>query len=133
MTLRLPYRAAVPATTGIVLLVEDDGDIRAAVRDILMSLGHPVIEAASADEAAALLADLPDIAFVLSDIQLKGEATGLDLAARIDRATPLLLMTSLPADHELFRAALRLAPVLRKPFTADDLAPLMAPAGVAAQ
>lgn len=125
VTLRLPYRAAVPATTGMALLVEDDSDIRAAVRDMLMSLGHSVIEATSADEATALLTDLPDIAFVLSDIQLEGEATGLDLAARLDEALPLLLMTALPADHALFRAAQQRATVLRKPFTAEDLAAVL--------
>tara|TARA_R110002110_G_scaffold7951_10_gene40056 strand:+ start:3185 stop:5095 length:1911 start_codon:yes stop_codon:yes gene_type:complete len=125
--LRLPYRAAMPATSDLVLLVEDDDDIRATVRDMLMGLGHSVIEATSADEATALLADLPDIAFVLSDIQLMGEATGLDLARRIGDATPLLLMTSLPTDHAMFRTAQRLAPVLRKPFSASDLASLIRP------
>ncbi|MEW9919841.1 PAS-domain containing protein [Marimonas sp. MJW-29] len=133
VVLRLPYRAALPATTGLVLLVEDDGDIRAGVRDMLMGLGHSVIEAASADEATALLADLPDIALVLSDIQLVGEATGIDLAKRVGDAMPLVLMTSLPADHALFRAAQQVAPVLRKPFAAEDLAALITPEAVAAQ
>ncbi|MDF3415413.1 hybrid sensor histidine kinase/response regulator [Sulfitobacter sp. M57] len=127
ITLRLPYRAALPATTGLVLLVEDDGDIRASVRDMLMHLGHSVIEAISADEATALLADLPDIAMILSDIQLVGEATGLDLAQRNADRVPMLLMTSLPPDNALFRSGQRLAPVLRKPFTADDLAALITP------
>jgi signal transduction histidine kinase len=131
--LRLPFRSALPATTGLVLLVEDDGDIRAAVRDMLMELGHSVIEATSADEATALLADLPDIALILSDIQLVGEATGLDLAARVGNQLPLLLMTSLPADHALFHAAQACAPVLRKPFGAHDLAALITPSSVAAQ
>lgn len=126
--LRLPYRVAMAATTGLVLLVEDEDDIRATVRDMLMSLGHSVIEASSADEATALLADLPDIASVVSDIQLTGEATGLDLAARIGTNMPLVLMTSLPADHALFHTAQTLAPVLRKPFDAADLAALISAA-----
>ena len=127
VSLRLPFRVAMPVTSGLVLLVEDQDDIRASVRDMLMGLGHSVIEANSADEATALLADLPDIAFVLSDIQLMGEATGLDLARRIGDATPLLLMTSLPVDHEMFVNAQRLAPVLRKPFAMHDLALLITP------
>lgn len=101
--MRLPYRPAVAATTGLVLLVEDADDLRALVRDMLMGLGHSVIEAASADEATALLADLPDIALILSDIQLVGEATGLDLAKRLPAdAPPLVLMTSLPPDDAQF-------------------------------
>lgn len=128
VTLRLPYRAAVPATTGLCLLVEDEDNLRTLLRDMLMGLGHSVIEAASVDEAMALLADLPDIALILSDLQLQGEATGTDLARRIGaKGPPLVLMTSLPCDAPLFIDAQKHAPVLRKPFTAADLAALIAP------
>ncbi len=133
VTLLLPYRVAMPATTGLVLLVEDAGDLRALVRDMLMQLGHSVIEATSADEATALIADLPDISLILSDIQLEGEATGLDLARRVGRDLPLVLMTSLPTDHPMFTQAQTLAPVLRKPFTAGDLTALIDARQVAAQ
>lgn len=126
VTLRLPYRAAVPATTGLTLLVEDRDDLRAVVRDMLMDLGQSVIEAASADEATALLADLPDIGLILSDIQLEGEATGIDLVRRLGKgAPPVVLMTSLPPDAPLFLEAQKRAPVLCKPFTRDDLASLI--------
>lgn len=128
VTLRLPFRAAVPSTAGLALLVEDRDDLRALFRDMLMALGHSVIEAASADEAAALLADLPDIALILSDLQLEGEATGTDLAQRLGpNSPPLILMTSLPSDAPLFLDAQKHAPVLRKPFTAEDLAALIIP------
>ncbi|MEP5728708.1 MAG: PAS-domain containing protein [Sulfitobacter sp.] len=133
VTLRLPYRAALPATTGLALLVEDEDDIRAGVRDMLMALGHSVIEATSADEATALLADLPDITLIVSDIQLKGEATGLDLAKRAGPLLPLVLMTSLPPEHQTFRDAQRCASVLRKPFELADLATLIGTTDVAAQ
>lgn len=126
--LRLPFRAAVPATTGLALLVEDRDDLRALIRDMLMELGYSVIEAASVDEATALLADLPDIALILSDVQLEGEATGTDLARRKGRdGPPLILMTSLPTDAPLFLEAQKHAPVLRKPFTRGDLAALISP------
>ncbi|MEQ6249836.1 PAS-domain containing protein [Sulfitobacter sp. HNIBRBA3233] len=134
VTLRLPYRAAVAVSGGLVLLVEDRDDLRALVRDMLMELGHSVIEAASADEAAALLASLPDIALVLSDIQLEGSTTGIDLAARLGPQGPaLVLMTSLPPDHPLFLRAQRHAPVLRKPFTRGDLGALLHARDLAAQ
>jgi len=134
VTMRLPYRPAMPATTGLVLLIEDADDLRALVRDMLIGLGHSVIEAVSADEAMALLASLPDIALILSDIQLKGEASGLDLAQRLaPDAPPLILMTSLPPDDALFLTAQKLAPVLRKPFALDDLRSLISPTEVAAQ
>jgi len=128
VTLRLPYRAALCSTTGLALLVEDRDDLRALLRDMLIEQGHSVIEATSADEATALLADLPDIALILSDIQLEGDSTGIDLAKRLgDQSPPLILMTSLPPDTALFAQAQKHAPVLRKPFTAQELAALITP------
>ncbi|TDK46312.1 hybrid sensor histidine kinase/response regulator [Antarcticimicrobium luteum] len=125
VTMRLPYRAAPAVAGGLALLVEDSDDLREAVRDMLVKLGHTVIEAVSVDEACALLADLEDIRLVLSDIRLQGTATGLDLLDRIEGSgLPCILMTSLPPSDPLHRAALARVPVLRKPFTRRQLAAL---------
>ncbi len=123
VALRLPLRPAGAARPpGLVLLVEDSPDLRSTLRDMLRGAGHSVIEAASVDEASALIADLPEISAVLSDIVLEGDRTGLDLAA-LPRRTgcPMVLMTSLPPDDPLHREAAKLVPVLRKPFTATQL------------
>lgn len=126
--LRLPLRYCPEITAGLVLLVEDSDDLRALYRDMLIDMGHSVIEATSADEATALIADLPDIALILSDIRLNGEGTGLDLLKRIDvTKTPVILMTSLPANDPLHQDALAATTVLAKPFTAIDLANVLKP------
>ncbi len=123
VTLRLPYRAAPAAGGGLALLVEDNDMLRAVVRDMLMDLGYAVIEAASVDEATALSAELPDISLVLSDINLVGEATGLDLFERMrGSGLPCILMTSMAPGDPLLDAARARAPVLPKPFTAAELA-----------
>lgn len=123
--LRLPLRhAATAPRPGLVLLVEDSPDLRDTVRDMLRDAGHSVIEAASVAEARALLNELPEISMVLSDISLEGNETGLDLVRSLP-GHKALLMTSLPADDARYRAALALAPVLRKPFTAGQLAALL--------
>lgn len=128
VTLRLPYRVAPQTAGGLALLVEDADDLREALRAMLVDLGYSVIEAASVDEAIALTADLPDIALILSDINLKGEATGLDLLHRMqENGPPVVLMTSLPPADPLHQAALAHGPVLRKPFTADDFTALFHP------
>jgi signal transduction histidine kinase/CheY-like chemotaxis protein len=123
VVLRLPLRPAGDARApGLVLLVEDSPDLRSTLRDMLRGAGHSVIEAASVDEAADLLADLPEISAVLSDIVLEGNRTGLDLMSVPRPADcPLVLMTSLPPDDPLHRAAADAVPVLRKPFTAAQL------------
>ena len=84
---------------GMILLVEDSPDLRGTVRDMLRDAGHAVIEAASVDEALALLADLPQITALLSDISLEGDRTGLDLVGDLPKGhCPAYLMTSLPPD-----------------------------------
>jgi len=128
VSLRLPYRPAPEANGGLALLVEDSETLRPLFRDMLMELGFSVIEATSAEEAAALAADLPDIRLVLSDIQLQGEATGVDLLDRIQGNGPeCVAMTSLPEHDPLHRAAAKRVPVLSKPFGADQLAALLRP------
>jgi signal transduction histidine kinase/CheY-like chemotaxis protein len=124
VSLRLPLRhAPAPVSPGLALLVEDNAAIRTDVREMLIGQGHSVIEATSVEEALLLAQDLPDIALVLSDISLEGEATGLDLLSGLGQTRPpSILMTSLPETDPLFQRAIKLAPVLRKPFTAETLA-----------
>lgn len=128
VTLRLPYRQAPDARGGLALLVEDNEDLRATFRDMLIDIGYTVIEATSVDEASALTADLEDITLVLTDIKLEGEATGIDLALRLQGSSlPVILMTSFPPNDPLFRQALKVGPVLRKPFTTHQLSALIKP------
>jgi len=127
VTLRLPLRPATapdPDPPRLVLLVEDSPDIRAHVREMLVAQGHQVIEAETAADAGAL-ALLPEVDLVLSDIQLRGGQTGLDLALTLGQSRPGLpvaLMTSLPPADPLRQRAGQLCAVLSKPFDAGDLA-----------
>lgn len=123
VTLRLPLRfAGLDDAPGLVLLVEDNPDLRGVIRDMLTEMGHSVIEAASVDEARTLLAEVPGISMLLSDISLEGEATGVDLVRALPAdAVPSFLMTSLPRTHSLFIEGAARAPVLSKPFSAEQL------------
>ncbi|MGR3714143.1 MAG: PAS-domain containing protein [Shimia sp.] len=120
---RLPLRKAMQSTTpGLVLLVEDNPDLRGLIRDMLTDLHHTVIEAASVEEARILLDQVPDITLVLSDISLEGDATGVDLVRALrNDAVPAYLMTSLPLSDPLYIEGATRAPVLSKPFTMDQL------------
>ena len=127
VTVRLPLRRPPPGPAPmLVLLVEDATHIREAVRDRLVAAGHSVLEAATVDEARNLL-DIDGIGLVLSDIMLKSEETGLDLMADARaRGLASALMTSLPADAPLYRDAVANWPLLRKPFSAEKLAAILA-------
>ncbi|MEQ8292444.1 MAG: PAS-domain containing protein [Roseovarius sp.] len=128
VAIRLPLRVAEGgAAPGLVLLVEDSPDLRDTIREMLREAGHMVIEASSAGEALSLLAELPEISALLSDISLEGDQTGLDLLDALPEGhCPAYLMTSLPPDDPLHRAARDRAPVLRKPFAGAELEALLA-------
>ncbi|MTH78334.1 PAS-domain containing protein [Paracoccus aestuariivivens] len=112
VTIRLPWQTANPL---LVLLADDDPDIRATIREMLTAQGHSVIEADSLSEARAL-SDLPDLALILSDLQL-GDGLGTDLGAT---GLPLILMTALPVGAAQ-RDGLQ-SIVLTKPFDEAELA-----------
>jgi signal transduction histidine kinase/CheY-like chemotaxis protein len=123
VTLRLPARQAIAEhPPGMALLVEDQTDLRDVFRSYLMGMGYSVIEASGVDEARALLRELPEITLILTDLQLEGEETGVDLISSLENSKSLVLfMSSLPADHPLVIRAQRMAPVLAKPFEIGDL------------
>lgn len=115
VTIRLPLKPA--QDTGapkLVLLVEDQDEIRADVRGMLVALGHQVIEASSGEEALEL-GGIGEIDLVLSDIMLGGSVTGDTLSGAMN--APVLLMSSLPPS-DARRAG---HPVLSKPFTRGQL------------
>mgnify|MGYP003629902144 CR=1 FL=1 len=122
--LSLPWRELpqMASPGGLALLVEDSTDLRQSIRQMLVETGYSVIEAPTAAEALEIIADLDDLALILSDLSLEGSATGLDLLDALPAAAPpFVMMTSLRPDHGLHRAARARGPVLQKPFDATQL------------
>ncbi|HMN63749.1 MAG TPA: response regulator [Burkholderiaceae bacterium] len=81
-----------------VLLVEDDRELRATLRDALEVEGYRILAAASAADARALMAHAgraSGIDLVLLDLSLP-DGTGQTLLAEIrrDRATPVIVVTA---------------------------------------
>ena len=67
----------------VVLVVEDDFLIRMHAVEMIAGAGFDVVEAASADEAIAILEDHLDVTVVFTDLQMPGSMDGLKLAAAI--------------------------------------------------
>ena len=105
-------------------MVEDNSHIRDSLRTSLTAAGQSVVEAASIPEAIALINGLPEISLILSDLQLEGDATGLDLA-HVPTDASLIYMTSLPVSHPLRQEATRHATVLSKPINDATLQALL--------
>src|SRR5574343_160486 len=77
--------APAQADGSLVLLAEDDPEVRRIVRQQLRELGHTVIEAENGVQALELIEHVPDIAIVLSDVIMPGGISGRDVANAVRR------------------------------------------------
>jgi len=123
----LPVRVAARSTRGseTVLVVEDEPGLRALTRRVLEKHGYTVLEAATADAAAALARDYPrPIHLLLADVVLPG-GSGRALADALlsQRAdVRVLFMSGYTEDAIVHRGVLAAnTPFLHKPFSADTL------------
>jgi DNA-binding response OmpR family regulator len=83
------------AEVGVVLLlVEDDTDMRSLLRDELSEMGHHIVEAANADEALRYILDHKPT-LILTDLRMP--AGGMDYVSRLRKRAPdvpIILMTA---------------------------------------
>ena len=118
--------ADLPLVSGgeLVLLVEDDPNVRRVVRQQLIDLGYPVIEAENGAQALEMVEQISDIAIVLSDIIMPGGMNGRQLAATVRQRRPdmRLLLISGYSDEAADSDLSDDLPVLAKPFFREELA-----------
>jgi len=73
-----------------ILLVEDDVEVAALTREMLVDLGFAVIHASSPTAALGALANARGVDVVLSDVMMPGGMSGLELGREIRRRHPRL-------------------------------------------
>src|SRR5688572_21822912 len=114
----------VSRTRTTVLIVEDDGNIAATIRELLHSLGYEVIAiAATSVEALARVAErCPDV--VLMDIRIQGELDGIATAEILKQRfdVPIVYLTA-HADEATVERAKKTEPFgyLMKPINPPEL------------
>lgn len=116
-----PAPPAAP-TRGLVLLVDDNHELRQTVRRQLSRLGYAVIEADSGEEALELVRSVPDLRALVSDVVMPG-MSGFRLAREAERLRPelrIVLMTGFDGADQADREGLS-APVFTKPFEPKEL------------
>jgi PAS domain S-box-containing protein len=107
----------------LVLLVEDEPNVRRVVRQQLIDLGYPVIEAENGVQALTMIEQIPDIAIIVSDVVMPGGLSGRQLAERALIGHPgmrIVLMSGYADEGEAAGAGS--LPILAKPFVRQDLA-----------
>jgi DNA-binding NtrC family response regulator len=104
-----------------VLIVEDETLIRFSLADALIDAGHVVVDCGNVLEAVAALARHDDIAAVVTDVDMPGGLSGLDLAALVRKTRPSvpLIVTS---GRVIDVSALEGAAFLAKPYDFAALA-----------
>ncbi len=115
----------------LVLVLEDEPDVRQTLCEQLHQLGYLTLEAENGEQAVALLEAVEDIRIFISDLMLPGHLSGADVLnhARAHHPHLTLLLISgqdlRPAHHPLLPDV----ELLRKPFTSQHLALALRRAG----
>lgn len=109
----------------LVLLVEDDPDVRQVIRNQLLDLGHPVLEADNSAHALELIRNINDIMIVITDVIMPGSRNGREMARDAKTLRPNLhivimsgfedLLNDKHSQEDLFFS-------LNKPFSKHELA-----------
>ena len=112
-----PVESTQPLTSVRILLVEDNDQVRAFARNMLLDAGCKVVEAGSAAEA---LGKLDRIDLLLTDVVMPG-ASGIELANQVRSTLPDLPIVLVSGySHELVETGTDY-PFLTKPFTLAQL------------
>ena len=80
-----PTRAPIEEGHGVVLVVEDDPDVRATTSSMLRELGYGVREAETGRSALALIESVPAIDLVFTDVIMPDGMNGIELARELGR------------------------------------------------
>lgn len=107
----------------LVLIVEDEALVRLAAQASLQALGYRVMAASNGYEALELLETEPEIAVMITDVNMPAiDGRDLAKAAHLLRpGLPVLLTTG----HEQQRSGTDDLPVLTKPYLLDRLAEML--------
>jgi PAS domain S-box-containing protein len=119
-----PAEAAAGGAAGAqVLVVDDDGDVRAFLAESLEGLGCRVVSAASGAEALEALRDWrPELALIDYAMPGMNGAEAARAARERHPGLPIVFVTGFAESEQLEAALGGDVPVLRKPFTLAELA-----------
>jgi DNA-binding NtrC family response regulator len=109
----------------VILVVEDEFDVREIVVEVLTDNGLEIIAAQDADEALVAFKAHPEIRVLFTDVTMPGSLDGCDLASKVHELRPdvKVVLTSgknLPEDCDIPEGGI----FIPKPYSPDALARL---------
>jgi CheY-like chemotaxis protein len=109
----------------VVLVVEDEEQVRVLAQSYLEEQGHKVLSAGTPRGAIALLEKTPDVDVLFTDIDLKGDiAAGIDLARKVVERWPemkVLYATERSLTDGMKARFVKKSAFLPKPYTVEQL------------
>lgn len=101
----------------MILLVDDDDDVRETSADMLEELGYAVVQASNGPDALRMIDTRPDLEVMVTDIRMPG-MSGLelsDIARRLRANLKIILISGYFLPQPLHRR------FLQKPFRTHEL------------
>lgn len=115
------------ASRPAALIVEDQPFIGMVASDILRETGFQTFHAYDANDAAAVLQEHPEIEVVVTDAELPGDVSGMDLCRRLSRERPdVQLVVTTATGQPVASEVPRGARILHKPYASGELRTLVA-------
>ncbi len=112
---------APTSTSHIILVVDDEEEVREILAEALEDFGYAVVTAASGEEALPMLGNGRDIEMVITDVRMPG-MSGLQLAEEIRHRWPTVKVV-LISGYFLPQAVQQR--FLKKPFHMKELASIV--------
>ncbi|MCF8580439.1 ATP-binding protein [Enterobacter ludwigii] len=108
----------------LVLVLEDEADVRQTLCEQLHQLGYLTLEAENGEQALRMLEVSPDIGMFISDLMLPGSLSGAEVINHVRTRYPQLpvLLVSGQDLRPAHNPQLPDVPLLRKPFSRVQLA-----------
>jgi DNA-binding response OmpR family regulator len=106
-----------------VLVVEDETLIRDGMVEILAEAGFEVVQAETGDQAARLI-DADGFSLVLTDVNMPGRLTGIELAAHArarNPQIPIVFVTGRPDNMAKLARSGAHTVVIPKPYSPADV------------
>ncbi|MEB3110868.1 ATP-binding protein [Citrobacter koseri] len=118
----------------LVLVLEDEADVRQTLCEQLHLLGYLTLEAANGEQAMQMLASSGEIDVLISDLMLPGSLSGVEVINHARKHYPRLTLLLISGQdlRPAHNPALPDVALLRKPFTRAQLAQALRAAHVQA-